>query len=104
MAVNYVMVKGYIKDGELKVDLPDDVPDGEVEVVLRVTNESPVDDKLDEAPLTDEEIVALMRPNPKTGAEIARNPAIGAWADYGITDSVEWIKEQRRKRREKRGW
>lgn len=104
MAINYVMVKGYIRDGKLKVELPNDMPDGEVEVVLRVTNESPVADNLDEVPLTDEEIEALMQPNPKTGAEIAMNPAIGAWADYAITDSVEWIKEQRRKRREKRGW
>lgn len=104
MAVNYVVVKGYIKDGKLEIDLPDNVTDGEVEVTLPVRQEKVSSAMQDETPLTDEEIEAFMRPNPKTGAEIAKNPSIGAWADYGITDSVEWINEQRRKQREKRGW
>jgi hypothetical protein len=105
MAVNYVVVKGYIKDGKLNVDLPDNVADGEVEVTLPIAEEASDAHSVagDVKPLTDEEIAALMKPNPKTGAEIANNPAIGAWANYGITDSVEWIEEQRRKRREKRG-
>ncbi|MBZ0242621.1 MAG: hypothetical protein K8F24_05355, partial [Bacteroidales bacterium] len=58
----------------------------------------------DEQPLSDAEIEELMQPNPKTGAEIAKNPAIGSWADMGIIDSVEWLVEQRRKRREQNQW
>lgn len=104
MAVNYVTVKGYIKDGELKVELPDNVTDGEVQVVLPVTTETLAADHPDEAPLTDEEIAAFMRPDPKTGAEIIALGHIGGWEHKGITDSVEWVQEQRRKRKAKRGW
>jgi hypothetical protein len=98
MVTDYITVKGYIKGGELKVDLPENVLDGEVEVKVIVANKEAT---IDDQPLTDEEIDALMRPNPKTGAEIVKNPAIGSWAHKDITDSVEFIKELRRKRREK---
>jgi len=107
MATYYVTVKGYIKDGELKIDLPENVADGEIEVKVPLVTEQPATSEPadeDERPLTDEEIEELMRPEPKTGAEIAKNPAIGSWAHKGITDSVEWVLEQRRKRRERRGW
>jgi hypothetical protein len=87
MATNYITIKGYIKNGELKVDLPENVRDGEVDV-----------------PLTDEEIEALMRPNPKTGAEIIAAGHTGGWEHKSISDSVEWLQNRRRQRREKRGW
>ena len=34
MATNYITVKGVIENGELKVDLPENVQDGEVEVTI----------------------------------------------------------------------
>ncbi len=102
MAINYIAVKGYIKDGELHVELPNNVIDGEIEVKIPVVDD--LDDSTYAPPLTDEEIDALMKPNPKTGAEIAKNPAIGSWANKGITNSVEWVAEQRHKRRDKTGW
>jgi hypothetical protein len=89
------------KDGELKVDLPENVVDGEVEVKVIIASEETPAPAIDDQPLTDEEIDALMQPNPKTGAEIVKNPAVGSWAHKGITDSVEFIKELRRKRRKK---
>ena len=92
-----ITLKGYItEDGQIKVDLPENHPVGEVTLIIE-----PVDD---EAPWTDEEIDELLRPEPKTGAEIVQNLAIGSWSDLGIKDGVEWVEEQRRKRREKRGW
>ena len=45
-----------------------------------------------------------MTPTPKTGAEIVAAGHTGGWEDYGISDSVEWVEEQRRKRREQREW
>lgn len=63
MAVNYVVVKGYIRDGKLKVDLPDKVADGEVQVKIPVPGEQ-------DEPLTEAEISALMKPNPKPIGEI----------------------------------
>lgn len=99
MATGYMTIKGYIKDGKLKVDLPENVVDGEVEVKVVVASEDiPA---IDDQPFTDEEIDALMRPSPKTGAEIVALGHTGGWEHKGIEDSVEFIKELRRKRREK---
>jgi len=90
-------LKGRItRRGKLKVDLPEGLPAGEVDVMITV----PAPDELsdEDRPLTDEEIEELLRPNPKTGAEIvARLKKEGGWEDLGITDGAEWVQEQRRK-------
>lgn len=103
MTTNYVIVKGYIKDGQVQIDLPENVTDGEIEVRVPVETESEALSQ-ETLSLTDDELDALMKPNPKTGAEIIALGHTGGWKDKGITDSVEWVLEQRRKRREKRGW
>ena len=94
--------------GKLVFDLPEDLPDDEFELVIKVSREgvteTPVAIEDDETPLTDEEIAEMMRPEPKTGAEIVALGHTGGWEHKGITDSVEWVKEQRRKRRERLGW
>jgi hypothetical protein len=102
MATNTITVKGYIKDGKITVDLPENVVDGEVIIEIPVETDKPLPQN--DQPLTDEEIDALMKPNPKTGAEIIALGHTGGWEHKGITDSVEWVLEQRRKHREKRGW
>ena len=100
MTVNYT-IKGYIRNGELHIDLPKDIVEAEVEMQVTVLDE-PVND---DAPLTDEEIEGFLKSKPgKTGAEIAQSPEIGAWAHMGITDSVEWVNELKRKRRERHQW
>ena len=94
-------LKAYITEaGEIKAKLPVDHPVGEVQLIIETAEEVPTA----ELPLTDEEIAELMRPEPKTGAEIVALGHTGGWEHKGITDSVEWLAEQRRKRREKRGW
>ncbi len=80
MATNYITVKGYIKNGELNVDLPDNVVDGDVEVTIPVSDGedvalSPAGEQL----LSDDEIDELMRPEPKTGAEIIAAGHTGGW-------------------------
>lgn len=102
MATNTIMIKGYIKNGKITVDLPENVVDGEVIIEIPVETDPSMLEN--DQPLTDDEIDALMKPNPKPGSEIVKNPAIGSWANKGITDSVEWVAEQRRKRRENTGW
>lgn len=121
MAIHYITIKGRIKDGVLEAKVPAEVQDGEIEVQLPIDEQDLTEEMIQneftfQAVPSDqlvlggwedmgiEEIADLMRPEPKTGAEIAKNPAIGSWADKGITDSVEWLAEQRQKRREKRGW
>jgi methyl coenzyme M reductase subunit C-like uncharacterized protein (methanogenesis marker protein 7) len=101
MAIHYVRVKGRIKDGKIVIDLPENVVEGDIEVQLPVT--AP-ESELDGVPFTEEEIAQALRPHPKTGAEIAQNPAIGSWADVGITDSSAWVAEQRRRRKAKHQW
>ncbi len=98
-----IRLKGYVTEtGDIEVEIPKDFPAGEVMLTIEAVEAVVV--PIDEPPLTDAEIEELMRPKPKTGAEIAKNPAIGSWADMGIVDSVEWLAEQRRKRREQNQW
>jgi hypothetical protein len=91
------------KSGKLEVRLPKGIAPGEVRVTIEPIPAAE-DDDWEDRPWTDEEIKEMLRPDPKTGAEIAASDAVGMWADRGITDSVEWLKEQRRQRRVKRGW
>jgi hypothetical protein len=104
MATNYITVKGYIRNGKIEVDLPENVTDGEVELFVPVESHAQLTADMDNSPLTDEEIENMINPNPKSGAEIVALGHTGGWENKGITDSVEWVAEQRRKRREKRGW
>lgn len=94
-----VTVKGHLtEDGELRVDLPRNFVSGEVEVTITVS-----EDQSDVAPAwTAEELQALLTPEPKSGAEIAQSDSIGAWEHLGIEDSVEWVAELRRARRDNR--
>ncbi|MBZ0301679.1 MAG: hypothetical protein K8J31_18170 [Anaerolineae bacterium] len=69
MIVHYTKIKGQIKNGRLEIELPDNVTDGEVTLKLPIL----VDEQTlpsDERPWTDEEIAEMLRPDPKTGAEI----------------------------------
>lgn len=94
-----IRLKGYITEtGSIEVEIPKDFPAGEVMLTIEAVAPD------EEQPLTDAEIQELMRPNPKTGAEIVALGHTGGWEHKEITDSVEWIAEQRRKRREQRKW
>ncbi len=84
MATNYITIKGYIRDGKIEVDLPENVVDGEVSLEVPITANAP--DSTDYQPLTDEEIDALMHPNPKTGAEIVANLKKLQAATMGLLD------------------
>ncbi|MBZ0281049.1 MAG: hypothetical protein K8L97_09925 [Anaerolineae bacterium] len=98
-----IRLKGYVTEtGDIEVEIPKDFPAGEVMLTIEAVEAVVV--PIDEPPLTDAEIEELMRPKPKTGAEIVALGHTGGWEHKGITDSVEWIDEQRRKRREQREW
>lgn len=54
---------------------------------------------------TDEELAELLKPQkPLTGKEIVEQGYIGGWEDMGIEDSVEWLAQQKAKRRKKYQW
>ncbi|MBZ0316441.1 MAG: hypothetical protein K8L91_08480 [Anaerolineae bacterium] len=92
------------EQGQLVIDeFPADLPPQEVEVIINLPEATPDENDPENQPLTDEEIAYYLTQEPKTGPEIAAN-LMGGWEHKGITDSVEWVKEQRRKRKEKRGW
>lgn len=83
------------ENGELEIDLPPGLPPGEA----RVTIEIPL-----EPAWSPEEIREALTIKPMTGAEIVAAGLVGGWEDKGITDSAEWLEEQRRRRRERRSW
>jgi hypothetical protein len=89
------------EEGKLEIDLPEGLPPGDVRITIETLTE---EQAWEERPWTEEEIQEMLTFRPATGAEIVASGAIGGWADQGIEDSVEWVEEQRRKRREQRGW
>lgn len=95
-------LKGYITQrGKLEVELPPDLPAGEVEVTLELTAD---DLPWEIRPWTDEEIQAMTLPDPKTGAEIAAMLDDMEPGFQHITDSAAWVEEQRRKNMERSRW
>ncbi len=62
----------------------------------------------EERPWTEAEIKELMKPDPKTGAEIAAwleaNPDTGGWGEMDIPDVVEWVKDLRHKISRRQAW
>lgn len=93
MTITYVTLKGTIKDGELHVNLPENIRDGEVELTVAVEN----GDETEAQPWTDEELQEMLKFEGKTLGEIVESEYIGSWADMGITDGAAWVQEQRRK-------
>lgn len=95
MATNYVTVKGYIKNGKLEVDLPENVEDCEVEVTVAVVAEA-------EETLSPEEMLQF---EGKTLGEILDSRLVGTWSDRDdITDSGTFVEELRRKEVERYKW
>ncbi len=89
MAIHYVTIKGRIKDGKLEdIHIPPNTPDGEVKIQIPV-----LDEDLDNSLLTEDF---------KFEAVSSDQIIVGGWEDLGITDSVEWVAEMRRKQREER--
>ena len=96
-----IRLTGHItKKGELEIKLPEGLPVGEVRVVIKIPD---ADQAWEEEPWTEEEIQELLRFRPMTGAEIVAAGLTGGWEDQGITDSVTWVEEVRRKARERHG-
>jgi len=97
--VSYHLTGHVGDDGKLRVELPEGVPPGEVEVIITVSDSLPED-----ADWTDDELREMMHVTPKTGAEIA---ALLAEMEAGyrhITDSAAWVEEHRRSQRERAQW
>ena len=94
-------------DGELLFDPPKNLPPGEVQITIEVPSEAAAEASVaadDDQDFTDEEIKEFLTFKPKTGKEIVEEGLIGGWEDMGITDSVAWVEEQRRKQRERNRW
>lgn len=92
--MDIIIIKGRItEDGRIEAELPEGWQPSEVEIKITLEPE-----------WTDEELDELLKSEPQTGAEIAEADEIGSWADMGIEDSVAFVEEMRRKRREKNQW
>ena len=89
MAIHYVTIKGRIKDGKLEdIQLPPNTADGEVELQVPIIEE--------------DSDIELSMENFRFKAIPSDQIVGGGWEDLGITDSVEWVAEMRRKQREER--
>lgn len=101
-----IHLMGKINDkGQLELELPEGLPSCEVEVTLNIPV-VPDDIPWEERPWTDEELEALLKTDPKTGAEIAEwlmAEGFTGWEDIGMTGE-EWVEEQRCKQRERSQW
>ena len=102
-----IQLTGKINDqGQLELELPEGLPSGEVHVTLEIepdNNDIPWED----LPWTDEELEALLKVEPKTGAEIATEIQSGmlgdGWSHIKVS-GAEWVEEQRRKWQENSKW
>jgi hypothetical protein len=73
---------------ELEVDLPPDVPIGQVLVTVEIPIAEPADHQADPT-----------RIEPMTGAEIIAAGLTGVWADQAIQDGQQWLDASRQRRR-----
>lgn len=85
------------EDGELVFETPKNLPPGEVQITIELPAEAS-----DNQDFTEEEIRELRAIKPKSGKEIVESGLAGGWEHKGITNSVAWVDEQRRKQKERR--
>jgi hypothetical protein len=83
-------------DGQLRLDVPHNLPPGEVAITLEFPD-------FDEA-FTEDELKDLLTFTPTSGAEVVAAGLVGGWEHKGITDPVAWVEDLRRKQREQRKW
>ena len=102
-----IELTGKINDqGELEIELPKGLPHhSRVKVTLEILAEkNPT--SWEEQPWTDEELEALLKTDPKTGAEITdwlMKEGDTGWETFGMTGE-EWVEQKRRKDRERSQW
>jgi hypothetical protein len=98
-----IRLKGRVTEsGKLDIELPPGIPVGEVEVTLEVVQSDEVPWEF--RPWTDEELAELLKPDPKTGADIVEwLQQEGGWPDDDLS-GAEWVERMRRQERERRGW
>jgi hypothetical protein len=90
-----IRLKGQVtSEGQLLVDLPGDLPPGEVDITIEIPQAAET--------FTEEEIAELLTFKPTSGAEVVAAGLTGGWEHKNITDPVEWVEEQRRKRKARR--
>lgn len=87
------------EDGELVFETPKNLPPGTAKITIELPAEA-----ADNEDFTEEEIRELRAIKPKSGREIVESGLTGGWEHKGITDSVAWVEEQRRKQKERKRW
>jgi hypothetical protein len=92
MTMNYITIKGYVKNGKLEIEMPENVADGEARVEVPVMA-GEQDIVHEDTPLSPEEIKEYLNFKGLTLGEIET----GGWAGRGITDSVQFVEELRRR-------
>jgi hypothetical protein len=100
-----IHIKGHVTEqGELVFDAPKNLPPGEVDITIQAVTSEQNEELIESEIPTPDDLKDLLNFTPKTGKEIVEMGLMGGWEHKGITDSVEWVEEQRKKRREHRKW
>jgi hypothetical protein len=91
-----IKLQGYVTEShEIRAELPDwiQLPPGKVELIVR-----PIEGGSDDTSpgWTEAELDAMLTFHPVPADQIVT----GGWEDIGITDSQEWVEQQRRKHQE----
>ncbi|MGB7339806.1 MAG: hypothetical protein WBC91_13005 [Phototrophicaceae bacterium] len=85
-----VQIKGILtENGKIEIEIPEGWQPGEVHVEITI-----------DSVWSDDEIDELTKSNVKPASEITT----GGWEDLDIQDSVEWVNENRQKRRGRFTW
>jgi len=80
-------------------------PNEKQQVVNHIMESASEDVPDDDLVWTEEELAELLAPaEPMTSKEIYEAGLFGVWKDLGIEDSVEWLAQQRARRRNKYKW
>jgi hypothetical protein len=82
-------------------------PSEKQQVVDHITEsvQTETDTPPDDLVWTEEELAELLKPGePLTGRQMIEAGVFGVWKDLDIEDSVEWLAQQRARRRDKFKW
>lgn len=83
------------ESGTLEAKLPSGLPPGEVRLLLELP---------EDAPISPEELGALLKVEPLPGSEMVKAGLTGCWKDQQIQDGQLWLEERRAEQRRTTGW
>lgn len=102
-----IVLEGRISEtGELQIEKPQGLRTGKVTVTITELTDEEDDMNRELRPWSEAEVREMIKPKPKTGAEIVAlidQLDLSEWQQMDIPDVTEWLKERRQQELRKRG-